>query len=112
MKTINRTVLTIMPKRPYIDWANRFDDDGPRLNEDAVHATSILITDKYDEYNYSVFLRKHYKEIFEMELDSWMTDPDAWPQKRSYPMFLEWFTVVVSDTVLEMGKGPIRVEEY
>jgi len=26
MKTINRTAIAIIPKQPYIDWANSFED--------------------------------------------------------------------------------------
>ncbi len=112
MKTINRTVLTILPQQPFIDWANGIDDEGPRLDPDKVHATSILVPDQYDEFNFEAFLKRRYKEIFEAELDSWMTDPDLWPAKRDFPTFLKWFKIIVSDTVYEMGKGPIRIEDY
>jgi len=26
MKTINRTAITIIPKQPYVDWADSFND--------------------------------------------------------------------------------------
>ncbi len=71
MKTINRTVVTIIPKKPYIDWANSFDDDGPKLYADTIHATSLLIPENYDEYNYELFMKINYKKIFEEELSSW-----------------------------------------
>ena len=29
---INRTALTVIPKQPYIRWANSLDDDGPKLD--------------------------------------------------------------------------------
>ena len=32
MKTINRTAITILPKQPYIDWANSFNDNGLGCN--------------------------------------------------------------------------------
>ena len=53
MKTINRTVVTISPKQPYINWANSFEDDGPKLESKDIHYTALLIPDKYDEYNFS-----------------------------------------------------------
>lgn len=112
MKTINRTVLTIMANQPYIDWANGFDDDGPGMEASEVHATSVLIPDRYDEFNYQDFVRKHYKPIFEAELDAWMADPGVWPKNRTYALFCKWFTVVASDAVIEMGKGPIKIEEF
>jgi hypothetical protein len=81
MKTINRTVITILPKKPYIDWANSFDDSGPTMTPDSIHATSILIPEEYDEYSYEQFLKKNYKIIFEVELAAWMDDLDSWPSK-------------------------------
>jgi len=63
MKTINRTVVTIIPKKPYIDWANSFDDDGPKLYADTIHATSLLIPENYDEYNYELFVKKTTKRF-------------------------------------------------
>ena len=103
--------MTIIPQQPFIDWANNIDEDGPKWDETSIRATSILIPDEYDEFNYEEFLKKHFKEIFELELGSWMTAPDMWPKKRSYSMFMKWFLVVPSDIVIEMGKGPIRMED-
>ncbi len=47
MKTINRSVIKILPKRPYIDWANSFDDDGPPMDLQLIHATPLLIPEEY-----------------------------------------------------------------
>ncbi len=38
MKTINRTAITVIPKQPYIDWANSFED---AEKYDTPHATTI-----------------------------------------------------------------------
>jgi hypothetical protein len=110
MKTINRTVLTIFPKQPYIDWANSFEDDGPKMDAETKHSTAVLIPDRYDEYTYEKFLKKIYSKIFQEELAAWMDDPEAWPQDRSYKRFNEWFDIRVSDAVIDLGSGQIRHE--
>jgi hypothetical protein len=112
MKTINRTVITIIPMQPYIDWANSFDDDGPKISPDSIHATSILIPEKFDEYSYEQFLKKNYKIIFEEELAAWMIDPATWPSKIDYDMFKLWFHIIVSETVLDLGNDHIVTEEF
>ncbi len=33
-------------------------------------------------------------------------------EKRDFKTFMKWFEGVPSDAVFEMGKGPIRVEDY
>ena len=112
MKTINRTVITIIPRQPYIDWANSFDDNGPKLETDKKLAVSILISDKYDEYNYEKFIKKNYSDIFEEELDAWMSDPNDWPKNRTYQMFNDWFEVLVSEFVIDMGDGSVEHEPF
>ena len=112
MKTINRTIITVLPKRPYIDWANSFDDGGPTMDPESIHATSLLIPEKYDELNYEQFLKKNYQIIFEEELAAWMDDPDLWPPKRDYDLFTQWFQVIASDAVFDFGKYPIVAEDY
>jgi hypothetical protein len=111
MKTINRTVITIRAKQPFVDWANDFDDGGPTLDIKEVHSTAYLIPDTYDEYNYERFIKKNFKKIFESELDSWMTDPSVWPQNRTYKEFKDWFELQVSDMVFDLGKDEVITEE-
>jgi len=112
MKTINRTVLTVYPKQPYIEWANSFNDGGPTLDPTRLHPTAILIPDSYDEFNYEEFLQKKYKIIFELELEAWMASPEHWPKNRNYKVFNQWFEVRVADTVIDLGSGKIVFEEY
>lgn len=112
MKTINRAAVTIVPRKPYVDWANSFGDDGPELDASNLHATSLLIPDTYDEYSYETFIKRNYKMIFEEELSSWMTDPASWPRRRNYDVFKKWFSLIPSDTILELGDGEIEVEDY
>ncbi|MCK5836803.1 MAG: hypothetical protein KAH09_06015 [Desulfobacula sp.] len=108
MKTINRTAITITPKQPYIDWANSFEE---AENYDTPHITTILISDKYDEFNYETYLKKIFKIIFEEELESCMTDPEDWPKKRDYKTFKKWFNAICSDMTWDYGVGDIEHEE-
>jgi hypothetical protein len=109
MKTINRTAITIQTKQPYIDWANSFED-GQSYDPEKCHATTILISDRYDEFNYEKYLKKIYKILFEEELESWMADPDGWPKIKNYKMFKEWFEIICSDMTWDYGTGDIEHE--
>lgn len=112
MKTINRTVITVRGKEPFVEWANSFDNGGPTMDINKLHSTAFLIPDKYDEFNFENFVKKNFKIIFESELDSWMTNPNVWPKNRSYKIFKEWFEVRVSDSVFDLAKGSVITEEY
>jgi len=108
MKHINRTAITIIPKQPYIDWADSFNDVKV-YSKEAV--TTILIPDEYGEFNYEKFVKKIYKQIFEEQLESWMADPDVWPKKRGYKKFIKWFDVFYSDMIWDYGDGDIEHDD-
>ncbi len=57
MNTINRTVILVSPKQPYIDWVNSFEDDGSNMSAGKPYNTAILIPDTYYEHNYENWLR-------------------------------------------------------
>jgi hypothetical protein len=111
MKTINRTVITIKGKKPYVDWANSFDDGGPKISKNDLHTTAYLIPDTYDEFNYENFLKKNFKTIFDSELESWMTDPRVWPRNRTYKDFKRWFYIQISDLAFDLAKDDLITEE-
>ena len=107
MKTINRTLLIIIPKKPFLDWVKSFD-----IETDEDEYSAYLISEKYDEYDYKDYLKKHCKEIFESELYGILKDPDFYPEKRDYETFNKWFETHVCDTVFDLGNDPIEIEEF
>jgi hypothetical protein len=108
MQTINRTAITIIPKQPYIDWANNVEDSA---GYDKKYVTTILIPDKYDEFNYEIYMKKIYKKIFVEELESWMMDSDDWPADMTYKIFKEWFEIICSDMTWDYGNGDIEHDD-
>ncbi len=112
LKTINRSAISITPKQPYIDWANSFKDGGAGYDPDLLIGTTILMPDDYDEFNYGKFIKKHYKKLFEEQLESWMKNPEMWPNKRSLKIFKEWFEIIPSDMILDFGYDEIEQEDY
>jgi hypothetical protein len=108
MKIINRTAITIIPKQPYADWINSFEN---LYDYDGNQATTILIPDEYDEIDYEIYLEKIFKKIFDDQLESWTANPDEWPKKRDYQIFKEWFDVLCSDIIWDYVDGDIEHDE-
>ncbi len=75
------------------------------------HATTILIPDKYDEFNHETYVKKIYKQIFEEQLESWMADSIVWPKKRDYKIFKKWFDVLCSDMTWDYGDWELEHDE-
>jgi len=110
MEFVNRTALVVRPKRPYIDWADSFDDGGPKYDPDLHQAKGFLVDEVADTRDIKKVLRRCWHAIFEEELNSWIRDPDAWPHRRTLKVFLEWFEVEVCDVVFDLGKEPINCD--
>lgn len=107
MNTINRTLLIVIPKKPYLDWVKSFN-----IEIDAGEYSAYLIPEKYDDYNYKDYLEKHFLDIFESELYGILKDPDFYPEKRDYKTFDKWFEINVCDTVFDLSNEPIETEEF
>jgi hypothetical protein len=99
---LNRAALIVRPKQPFLEWAASLDDSG--LVPDAEGEQTVYLVPEFesDEEGLRV-LKRVYAEIFERELDGWDTEPSAWPQKRDFKTFQEWFSIelhsVVEDVV-------------
>ena len=111
---INRTALTVIPKQPYIRWANALDDNGPKLDVNDPHyePTVYLIDEVTDDMALNSALRRYCSQIFENELANWHLLVADWPQKRDLRTFKDWFEVKVSTVVLDLSKRYLELEAY
>jgi len=55
--------MIIIPKRPYTDWLNSFENV---LEYNDNQATTILIHDKYDEIDYETYLKNFLRSYLRM----------------------------------------------
>lgn len=79
------------------------------LNDDC---TAVLLP-QFDFLKQSQkFIKRIYKQLFELELNGWYTDKTLWPRNRSYKLFCVWFQIEIHTEVFDFGKGNITVEEY
>jgi hypothetical protein len=114
MKSLNRQVAIIKPKEPYVAWINsRPGMDEPSTIESLNNDCTALLLPHFDDEEESLhFVKKHYRQIFKMELDSWSTDKKSWPKKINYALFREWFKIELHSEVFDLGQGPIEVDDY
>jgi hypothetical protein len=104
MTFLYRFAVTITRKRPYIDWANSFEDDGPKLTDDLAddRRTVYLVPETTDRPNVAEIVDEFWQAIFEEELAMWMEDEGDWPNPRTREVFDAWFDVVVTDSVFDL----------
>jgi hypothetical protein len=84
---LNRGVVRVRPKQPYLDWAAGLDDSGIVPNPNNDEPTVYLIPSYGDEAEAWEILATLHPAIFENELYGWHTDDAAWPNSRDFAMF-------------------------
>ena len=111
LPTINRFAVILLPTEACLEWA-RFcpgDDTGAAVAAVQREPTVYLIPEgsaKPEDY-----VRRHFKVMFEEELNSWYTDPDLWPKDLSFKTFKKFFTIQIATMVFDLGKAVIVTEE-
>ena len=109
MSEINRSLLILRPKQPFLDWGVALDDKNFTLEQLAEDSTAYLIPELWDESDQGELLESYCDVLFEEQLAAWWTDETAWPQKRNLKIFLDWFEVEFHSLVFDLCDEPIRV---
>ena len=64
VESLDRMALVVRPSQPYIDWANSFDDGGPKYDPEHHHAKVYLIDEVVDPSDIKRMLRRYWRDIF------------------------------------------------
>ena len=70
---LNRAVLIVRPRRPFLEWAAQLDDSGLLPDVDG-EQTAYLVPEFEDDAKRERVLKLVYAEVFERELFGWHTD--------------------------------------
>ncbi len=108
MKEVNRSVIVVRAKKPFLQWLNSLPDPGKfTLDEVNQDSTTFLLPEYEDDSEIKKLLERYYSFIFEEQLDGWWRDQDAWPSKRNLKTFKEWFDVDFYCTVFDLVEKPL-----
>ena len=114
MFEINRTVLVVKPRQPFLDWANSLDDEIKDLTLERLRrdCTAFLVPEIEYDSDLREVLEWCFELLFEEQLAGWHTEPEDWPQDRNLEMFLEWFEVEFHSLVFDLCDYQIQVIDY
>ena len=112
MAMLNRTAIILIPKQPYVDWANSLDDDGPRfeISEANDQLTVFLGPDLDSVDEIDAFVTENFDFFFAHWLFGWSTDPSQWPKRRTRRMFRDWFDVRIHSMVEDAVDAPYELD--
>ena len=112
MRILNRAVLVVRYREPYLRWAASLDDKASAHAAGLRTAMSVyLVPEDPAEENETPPLEEFFETIFTRELETWWTDESRWPEKRDFVTFQQWFEVTGHSMVMDLGTGPIRIEQ-
>lgn len=105
MLEVNRSLMVVKPKQPFLDWARSLDGDNEGLELKHVQDDcTVYLTPEYELLDEQTDILAWCCEyVFEEELYSWYTDQDVWPHQRNLKMFLEWFEVEFHSLVFDLA---------
>ncbi|MGB0467138.1 MAG: hypothetical protein ACPGF7_06315 [Pontibacterium sp.] len=113
MKLLNRSAFAIIPKQPFVDWANSLTNDVAGLNETLSlsehqqEGTVYLIDEVESEQDFQQAIERFWPSIFENELSAWDEMADAWPDNRTLGLFMDWFEFKPQVMALDLVNGPL-----
>ena len=114
---VNRAVIILRYKEPALRWINEANQSSNSsqvtLADVNDNSTVYIIKDGAVESpeKFRRWLRKHFRSLFESELEGWYTDPQLWPSELTLKLFDAWFTVERYSVVLDTVGGLIEDDE-
>jgi len=107
---LNRSVLILRPKQPFLDWMAMDDAEGLAqevFDDFTQDPEAYLVPEFEDQRTQDRVLGECWPELFERMLEAWSTDEGTWPERRTLWMFREWFEVQGFAIAKDLGDGEI-----
>ena len=116
-RTINRSVVIVRPKQPFLDWLTSVEKAlGGRVSQIDLteEGAAFLIPDEdiIDAKEARRYIEKKWREIFEQFLFDWFIEDTLWPKKRTLKMFREWFDLIYAPMAWDLVKKPLEIDEW
>jgi len=106
---INRSLLFVKPKQPFVDWLRGLEDSFETTVEQLlVDSIVYLVPEILGPADEAKVLQRCFKAIFEEWLAGWWNDESDWPPRRDLRLFKKWFDVEVHSLVKDLGSEPLH----
>jgi hypothetical protein len=103
---VERSIVVIKPKQPFLDWINNnlaiSNETLLDLSNIRIDCNSYLIPEINEIEDGVAYVDEVYEALFQLELASWSEDQSLWPQELSLKMFWEWFDIEISPTLIDL----------
>ena len=114
---INRGAFLLRYLPPAVAWINAADPQPGAIPLTLAQANEELTVYLVDDATvdspeaFRRWLRRHYRGLFELELEGWYPDPATWPKELSFALFTSWFRPEHHSVVVDLADEPVRDED-
>src|SRR5262245_6119163 len=116
MPEINRALMVVKPKQPFLQWARGVDENSAAsdvsLDDLREDCNAYLIPEYEFDEDQEEILKWCFEDVFAEELYSWSTDEADWPQQRTLEMFMDWFELEFHSIVHDLDDAPLEHDDY
>ena len=112
--TINRTLVMLVPRQPFLNWLNDADPTEEPLTAEELRddCNVFLIPQFNDAVDSMKWIEKRWGMLFEHMLLEWVVDETMWPENRTLEMFREWFDIETHTMVWDLAGESLLVEDW
>lgn len=103
MKIVNRGYISVKPLKPFVDWANKIEEE---FYIDLDSEANVYLIDE-DFFDTDPVIEANFKRIFKNELSSVSEDEQNYPEINLI-RFHEWFHVELGSSVFDCDSGAIQ----
>ena len=104
---LNRGLVILRPKEPFIQWVSRIAADDPVPVDELAQASTYLIPEFQTEDESWDWIRSNSSLLFDLALNEWDADESEWPTVRDWPALSDWFQVEFVDLVWDLVDEPL-----
>lgn len=112
--TLNRTLVLLVPRQPFLDWLNEADPTEDPLSAEDLRddSNAFLIPQFNDAADSMKWIEKRWEMFFEHMLLEWLADESMWPENRTLEMFREWFDIETHTMVWDLAGASLQMEDW
>jgi hypothetical protein len=108
---LNRGVLVVRPRQPFVDWVCSFEDGDAVDPEDAWASVNSFLVPEFDDPDETFeWIQGNVDTVFDIMLNDWITEPGDWPADRGWTTFEEWFEFEYVDLAWDLVDEPLSSE--
>jgi len=115
MQLINRTAVTIVGAKGYLEWTRSNEADANRgaltVARARTFGTAFLLPEFESEIDVQEWVEENAAWLFEFQLSAWTDDESTWPAVRDLQTFRDWFRVDIHSIVVDVADTDLEGEE-